>query len=134
MKIKNGFLLDPNFIPAFEYLQKKELTAKQCIEMNQIAEELSVQFRVLQKSKYQLMEQYSAKDENKKMRTEENGDVIFPDSVTKVKCQKEIIDLMNEEYDVPLTTKIKVYEDETMTPVYYNLIKDLVDIVPRPKI
>lgn len=133
MKIKNGFIVDDEFMPALSYILKREMTAKQCLEMNQAVDELTAHQKVIARSKYQIMEKHSKKDEEGKMMTEENGDVIFPDEETRQKCLKEILEIMNEEYDVDLSSKIVVYEDEPFRPSYYNVIKDLVDIKERSK-
>jgi len=133
MKIKNGLIADESFMPALKYLMGRELTAKQCLEMNQATDELVAHQRVIIRSKYQIMEKYSAKDDEGKMKTQENGDVIFPNNDAREACVKDILEIMNEEYDVELSSKIVIYEDEPLRPDYYNLIKDMVEIRERPK-
>jgi hypothetical protein len=133
MKIKNGYIADDEFMNALSYLLKRELTAKQCLEMNQAQDELIAHQRVIVRSKYQIMEKHAKKDEEGKMVTQENGDVVFPSEEARQECVKEILEIMNEEYDVDLSSKIVIYEDEPLRPSYYNLIKDLVEIKERPK-
>jgi len=133
MKIKNGFIADPNFKVAFQSLFSRPVTAKQCLELNQAADELDAHLRVILKSKFQIMEKYAKKDETGKMITEINGDVVFPDADTKAKCAEEVMEILNEEYDIPLTSKVVVYDDEILLPVHYSLLRDLLDIKERPK-
>jgi len=133
MKIKNGFIADPNFKVAFQSLFSRPVTAKQCLELNQSADELDTHLIIILKSKFQIMEKYGKKDESGKLMTEANGDVIFPNAEVKEKCSKEVMEILNEEYDIPLTSKIVVFEDEILLPIHYNLLRDLIEIKKRPK-
>lgn len=133
MKIRNGFIADPNFKVAFQSLFSKPVTAKQCLELNQAADELDAHLRVILKAKFQIMEKYASKDEAGKMKTEDNGEVIFPNEEVKTKCAGEVMEILNEEYDIPLTSKVVVYDDEILLPVHYSLLRDLIEIKERPK-
>jgi hypothetical protein len=133
MNIKNGYIAEPAFKAAFQTLFSRPVTAKQCLELNQASDELDAHLRVILKSKYQIMEKYAKKNEDGKMITEDNGNVVFPDDATKLKCSEEVMEIMNEVYDIPLSSKIIVYEDETLLPLHYSLLKDIIEIKERPK-
>jgi hypothetical protein len=133
MKIQNAFVMEQDFIPAFDELLKKPMPAKQCLEMITSSEQITAEYNRLMKAQFLTLQQYCVKKENGSLASDERNGVIFVDKAAEEACTKEIADLKSGSVEISLTNKVRVYEDDVFTPRNIFLLKDLIDIVEREK-
>lgn len=131
MQIKSTYVMEQDFIHAFDELLMKPMPAKQCLEMITSSEKITEAYNRLIKAQLLILKQYCVVKENGDLEFTPKGDIIFKDDASKVACNKEVADLKAEMLEIPLTTKVKVYSDDVSTPRKVFLLKDLIEIVER---
>ena len=134
MQIRNGIVIEDDFIAAFNDLMMRDMPVQQCHELSICLEELASHLSVLKRTKLTLIQKYASKDpRTEQFLMDPDGNVLFPDEKIKVKCATEINEIMSDHIDIPLTGPIVIYKDEKMTPRKYALLKDIIKVVDRPK-
>ena len=128
MKIKNGLIISPEFSSAIQKLLKKEIPVSLCLEISTMIEEIDTQIKIVNRARQAVLEKYTKKDEKGKYVVDDNGNAVFENENIKVKCLNELSDILNEEFDVALTSKIPLTKEDKMTPQEYILLKDLIEI------
>ena len=133
MQIKNAYVMEPDFIPAFDELLKKPLPAKQCLEMITSSELITAEYNRLMKAQLLVLEQYCVKKEGGTLKFDANGNIVFKDAESEKMGTKEVLDLKSGIFEIPLTNKVKIYDDDIITARKIFLLKDLIEIVEREK-
>lgn len=130
MKIKNGLLMEEDFMPAFEELLLKDLPAKQCLELAEALDDIAKKAMAVQRARRAIVEKYAQKGEDGQIKSrKDNPDKIdFGTKENEEKCAKEIVDLFNEEYDVPLSSKVTIKSSDVSTGRKMLLLRDIVEI------
>lgn len=132
MEIKNYKIIQDNFIPAVEWLLVREMPAKKCLELSAAYDELVTQANTLQRAKSAIIIRHATKDNNlENVKHDEKGEIIFPSSKAEEDCKREINEIMNESFEVAITGRIKIYDDEKVTAQRLGLLSDIVDVVER---
>lgn len=129
MLIGNFLVLEDDFIVYLSDLMKRDMTVKQCLEMSQSVSAIMEQKRVLERAKLAFAEQYGKK---------ENGQIVlkdqilqFDDDTKRDLFMAKFKEMLEATFEIPLSSKIKVYEDEISTPQKIFLLQSIIDICPR---
>jgi len=134
IKIKNGVLSSPEFAPAFQKIVVGvQMTARQCLEVSTILEEVHKQARIVDRTRQMIIEKYSSKNEAGKVITNEKGDAQFSSNEDKNSCIGELNQLMDEDFTLQISKKIEIPEDFKMIPQEFMLLSDLLDLVDDKK-
>jgi len=131
MKIKNGIVIEDDFLSTFQELLNKDTSAKQCLELSTCFDELLSHVNIVRRTKRSLIEKYAKKNNDGEIQSDEKGAILFDDGEKKQKCLSEINEILNESIDIPLSETVKIYTDEIMTPRKVRLLKDVIEIVER---
>jgi hypothetical protein len=132
MQIKISYVMEPDFIPAFDELLKKPMPAKQCLEMITSSEKITEEYNRLMKAQLLVLQQYCVMKDDGTLKFDDKGNVVFKDKESETAGNKEVADLKSGTIEIPLTNKVKVYDDDVSTPRKIFLLKDLIEIVERP--
>ena len=133
MKIRNGVLIEDDFISAFQELMFRDMSVKQCHELSVCLEEIISHIGIVRRTKSTLIRKYAKKDGDE-FACDADGNLLFETPDEKKKCTTEIGEVMLDTIDIPLTDPVVFYADEVMTPRKYNLLKDIIQIVEREEI
>jgi hypothetical protein len=133
MKISNGIVMADDFLLAFEELLSKEMPAKQCLEINQSLDELMGHYQILKRTQISIVSKYAVVKEDGSILFDEKGKVVFKSQEDEQKCSAEIMEIREESIDIPLSNKVKIYDDFLTTPKKLFLLQDVVDVVERAK-
>lgn len=133
MEIKNSNVLHNEFLPAFERLMYRQMPAKQCLELSVCLDELTAHRNIAQKAKAVIIDKYGVKDKDGKVLVDSNGNVSFKDGEIGNKCISELKEIDGESITINLTNKVTIFEDEEYAPIHLRLLKDVLNIIPRPK-
>lgn len=133
MQIKNAYVMEPDFVRTFDELLRKPMPAKQCLEMVTSSEKITEGYDRLMKTQLIILEQFCLLNEEGHLKEGPNGSVIFRDAAAEAACVQQVAELKSDSLEIPLTNKIKVYEDDVSTPRKIFLLKDLIEIVEREK-
>jgi hypothetical protein len=128
MKIKNGLVISPEFTSAIQKLLKKEIPISLCLEISTMIEEIETQIKIVNRTRQAVLEKYTKKDVEGKFVTDEKGNAEFDNDDVKNKCLTELATILNEDFDVSLSTKIPLSKEDKMTPQEFILLKDLIEI------
>jgi len=131
MKLKNGIVIEDDFLLTFQELLNKDMPAKQCLELSTCLDELISHINVVRRTKRALIEKYAKKNKDGEILSDEDGAILFDDDEKRQKCLSEINEIMNESIDISLSEPVKIYADEIMTPKKVRLLKDVIEIVER---
>ena len=133
MEIINVKVIEDDFIPAFEELMYKQMPAKQCLELCTCLDELVAQANVLRRSKKTIILKHAVTDgKPENVKSDANGSVIFPSPESELAAKTEIAEILMESIDIPLTERIKIFDDDISTPRKMRLLSDVIEIVERP--
>ena len=127
MLIKNLQIINDEFIPAFTGLLKLKMPAKQCLEVSSCIDDLIAQHQVIMRARKALVDKYCSKDAEGKV-THKDGLVLFDSEELKKKCTEEIREILLEDIDLALSSKIRVSAQEIMTPLQIKLLQDIIEI------
>jgi hypothetical protein len=94
-------------------------------------DELVAHYQVLKKTQIAIVSKYTELDENGGIKFDSEGKAIFKSHEDEVKCQKEIAEIRNETIDIPLIDKVKIYDDDKITPRKLLLLQEVVEVVER---
>jgi len=131
MKIQNSYVAEDDFISAFDELLKKDMPAKQCLEMIKSEEILISHFNNLKRTQRTIVEKYAKKKDNGEIVLDNKNDIVFKSKPDEEKCKKEISEIREEFIEIPLTNKVKIYEDDIFTARKLVLLKEVVDVIKR---
>jgi len=131
MIIKNYLILEDGFIDSFSKLMLKKMPAKQCLEVSACLEELISHHTILVRTRRAIADKFCKKNESGIPLRDDRDNLVFDSEEDRKKCYEELKEIHEEEIDIPLTNKIKIYEDELCTPREILLLKDIIDIVER---
>lgn len=133
LKIKNSSVINEDFMNYFIDLMKREIPAKQCLELSECIDKLKNQFEVLKRAQIAITSKYCELDKDGNIITRGNN-VVFKEVAKRVKCEEELVEIYTQSIEIPLNDKIKIKDSETLSPYKYNLLKEIVEIVPdEPK-
>ena len=62
---------------------------------------------------------------------DDKNNIVFKSKADEDKCKKEIGEIREEFIEIPLTNKVKIYEDDIFTARKLVLLKEVVDVVKR---
>ena len=127
MLIRNGFVTNPDFLDAFNGLMKREMPIWQCLEMSKSVEEILKQVSIVDRAKLAIADQYGKKENGQLVIIDKN--VVFDDDNKKNICLAKVQELLEETFEISLTSKVKVPRDETFTPYKFALLQDVIEIV-----
>jgi hypothetical protein len=133
MTLKNIDVLHNEFLAAFERLMYRQMPAKQCLELSVCLDELTSHRNVAHKAKAVIIDKYGVKDKEGKVVVDVRGNVNFKDDDTGAKCVAELKEIDEDTIEIPLTNKVTIYDDEEYAPIHLRLLKDVLNIIPRPK-
>ena len=129
MKIKNGLLLNPNFIKSIQKLFTIEMPAKQCLELSMVLDEVDPQIKILQRSKYIIIDKLAKKDADGKIITDDTGEAQFKDIETRQKCFGQVTEILNEDFEISLKKKVLIDEDDKrFTPQDLMILRELIEV------
>jgi hypothetical protein len=131
MQIKNAFVMESDFVVAFDELLRKPMPAKQCLEMVTSSEKITEGYDRLMKTQRIILEQFCLLNEEGHLKEGPNGSVVFKDKESEAACIQQISELKSDSLEIPLINKVKVYEDDISTPRKIFLLKDIIEIVER---
>jgi len=131
MKIQNSYVAEDDFISAFDELLKKDMPAKQCLEMIKSEEILISHFNNLKRTQRTIVEKYAKKKDNGEIVLDDKNNIVFKSKSDEEKCKKEISEIREEFIEIPLTNKVKIYEDDIFTARKLVLLKEIVDVIKR---
>jgi hypothetical protein len=132
MQVKNQVVIEDDFLVAFNDLLKKDMTAKQCLEMIQSTEPLTAQYKALKSAQLAIVKKYAVLDDKGEVKFLNGVNIVFKSKEDESKCNTELLEIRKESIDIPLSTKIKMYEDDVSTPRKMWLLSDIVEMVERP--
>jgi hypothetical protein len=132
MKIKNQYVIEDDFLAAFDGLLKKDMTAKQCLEMIQSIEVLTTHYKTLKNTQLTIVKKYAVLNDHGEVTFLDGTKIAFKSLEDDIKCNKELVEIRQETIDIPLSSKIKIYDDDVSTPRKMWLLSDIVEIVDRP--
>lgn len=130
IRVQNLAIINDDYLAYFNEMMKRDMPAKQCLELSECIDKIQGQFEVLKRAQIAITKKYCAVDKKSEMKTDEKGAVIFDDINKKLKCNEELAEIFKQSIELPLTSKVKIKETETFTPYKINLLKDIVEIVP----
>lgn len=133
MKIKNGLMMQEDFIPAYQDLLKRDILVKECLELNKCLQDFGGHIKALQSTRKNIIEKYAVKDEDGAPKTNDKGEALFKDVESAQACIKEMMELSDDTFEAKITNKIKIYDDEIFTGRKLALLEDIVEVVERPK-
>jgi hypothetical protein len=133
MQIRNTFIIEDEFITAFDELLKIEMPAKQCLQMTQSLDKLVDQYKALKRTQLTIITKHTVLDDNGKITFDEKKNAIFKSPEEEQICKKEMGEIRKDTFEIPLVDKIKMYEDTVSTPRKMFLLQDVVEIVEREK-
>lgn len=135
MKIKNAILLEEEFMKAFGELLQKEMPIKKCLEISECIESMEERVNVINRTRRAIVEKYAVKDENGKIKIQDGTQekIDFGSAEKEAQCMREIGELMNEDYELPLSEKIKIKSSEVSTPKKIYLLRNLIEVIEDPK-
>jgi hypothetical protein len=133
MEIKNSDVLHNEFLVAFERLMYRQMPAKKCLELSVCLDELTSHRTIAQKAKAVIIDKYGVKGADGKVIVDGRGNVSFKDEETGAKCVAELKEIDGESITINLTDKVTIYDDEEYAPIHLRLLKDVLNIIPRPK-
>ncbi len=132
MKIKNEVVAEDDFVAAFDELLKKPTPAKQCLELIKSITLILQHYKDLKKTQRSILLKYSKTDGIGNILLDEKKQIVYKSLEDATSCQKEFSELHLEYLDIPLTNKVKIYEDEVSTGRKLFLLSDVVEVVERP--
>jgi hypothetical protein len=132
MKIKNQYVIEDDFLAAFDELLKKDMTAKQCLEMIQSIETLTAHYKTLKNTQLTIVKKYAVLNDHGEVTFLDGTKIAFKSLEDDSKCNKELVEIRQETIDIPLSSKIKIYDDDVSTPRKMWLLSDIVEIADRP--
>jgi len=132
MQVKNQVVIEDDFLAAYNELLSKDMTAKQCLEMIQSTEKLTAQYKALKNTQLTIVKKYAVLDDKGEVKFLNGVTIVYKSKDDEIKCNKELIEIRQESIDIPLSAKIKIYEDDVSTPRKMWLLSDLVEMVERP--
>jgi len=127
MEIKNFLLIGEKFLPAFEKLLRKEIPAKQVLQLSTAYDEIVAQINVVQRTRKAIAEKYAAKNDDDTVKIDDVGNVEFPDDETKAKALKEIDEILNETLELAIDKIVISPEDKIITEEYI-ILRDIIEI------
>jgi len=132
IKIRNDILLKKEFFEAVtRILQTRQMTAKACLELNKVVDELTDMATIVKKTKNDIILSHCSKDENNALMMDAKGNVVFPDFQSELSCRKALGDLNKEHVTVEMADPVTIYTDESITPQDLKLLGGLVQVRER---
>lgn len=129
MKIKNGILMNDNFLNSLQKLISIEMPAKQCLQLSAAIEKIESQIKILQRSKYSIIDKMAEKTSEGKIATDARGEAQFKNDEIKIKCSSQVAEIMNEDFEVSLKEKVVIAEDNSKFNTQdIMLLRDLIEI------
>lgn len=128
MKLKNGLIANDNFISAFQKFFHYDMTAKQCLEFSASLDEVTSQYSILKRAQRVIVEKYCLKNEDGSIKYDEQENVLFPSKEEEGKCKKEINEILKDEFEIPLSSKIKVKAEDKFQPLEIRMLRDIIEI------
>lgn len=129
MIIKNRTIVKEGFIEALTKLMNVEMPAKQCLEVSRSIEELIGQLNIILRAQKSIANKYCLKDVDGNPICNEKGEITFESEEIKNKYIKEMTEILDEEIDISLSSKIKIKGDTKLTPLIYKLLEDIIEVV-----
>jgi len=129
MKVANSLIINSDFITVFDDLLKKEMPAKQCLQVVTSFDELVAQHKVLRRTQKAIVERFAKLDKNGVSEQDATGRILYKSANDEEACKAELSVILAESIEISLSSKIKISEDERMTPLKMYLLKDIVEIV-----
>jgi hypothetical protein len=129
MKIANSLIINSDFITVFDDLLKKEMPAKQCMQVVTSFDELVAQHKVLRRTQKAIVERFAKLDKKGVAEQDATGKILYKSAKDEEECKSELSVILSDTTEISLSSKIKISEDERMTPLKLYLLKDIVEIV-----
>lgn len=133
IKVKNAILLREDFIQNFNDLMKREMPAKQCLELSGCIDKLQAQFEVVKRTQIAITKKYAVVDKEGNLVLDDKGGARFDNFQKSSKCMEELNEIYEQGVEIPLSSKVAIYEDEIYSPYKLNMLKDIIEIKPREK-
>lgn len=127
MKLKNIIVMSPSFVHSMEKLIKKELPVKDCFALAKVTKEINEILSVIDSAKKAIVDRFAEKDENGKLKFEEDGRPVFKTEEDKKIFLDELKKLGEEEFDISLKKKIQLPDSITMTVDEIIALEEIVD-------
>lgn len=128
MKIKNLTAMNPMFVPALDKLIKKDLPVKTCFSLAKMVKEINDNLEIIDKAKLAIVDKYAQKDEDGKIRFQDNGQPLFNSDEDKKKFLEDLKDLAEQEFDISVETKIPLPSDIKMSVDEILAIEHIVEL------
>jgi hypothetical protein len=129
MLLKNSILLEEEFLKAFSDLMSVKMPAKQCLEVSSSIDEISAQFNIVIRARKSIADKYCKRNEKGDPSLDSNGNIEFESEDFKKKCFEEIYEILEEGIDISLTSKIRIKNNEMMTPKKFKMLSALIELV-----
>lgn len=88
--LKNGLVVMPQFMEAFEKLMKMEMPIAKCLQLSTTMEELDAQIKIVNRSRRVFLEKHCKKDDKGQFVVDDDGNATFDTPDIKSQCLKSI--------------------------------------------
>ena len=130
MEIKNFLMMNNNFMPAFERLLKKEITAKSCLQLSTAYDEIVTQITVIDRTRQAIAHRYAKRTEDGSISLDAENAIEFDNEDSRLKALCQIDEILNETLEVDLD-QVVLKPDECMTTEDFILLKYIVKVADR---
>lgn len=131
IKIKNASIVKEEFIKNFNDLMKREMPAKQCLELSECIDKLQAQLEVIKRAQIAITKKYAVLDKDGNLMLDDKGGAKFDNVQKNVKCLEELNEIYEQGVELSLNSKVIIYEDEIFSPFKLNMLRDIIEIKPR---
>jgi hypothetical protein len=132
MKISNLQILNPQFVPALDKLLKKEMPLSTCEELAKAILDIEQKAVLLQKVRTAMVDKYLEKDPNGKPVIIDGNKPKYKSDEAQKQFMGELNELIRGDFEVTLTKKIDLSEEDIMPAQEYILIRDFVNLIKKP--
>lgn len=129
LKLKNAVLFQEQFSKSLKDISKlTKLSIKEIIEVSKALEVCEKEFKSIQPLYADIAKKNCLKDDKGEL-VIENNSFVFASKENLDSFLKETNDLFEVEFDIPLSKKIKVSEDnKNFTLETYEVLKDIIEV------
>lgn len=127
MKLSNVIVFDMAFKKAFGKLLKKEHPSTVSLKLYKISKEIDTHTGDVYKIRDELLNRYCAKDENGNIKYDGTMP-SFDTPENQTKFFEEMNALLQDEFEIKLTEKIKLPEDCVISPEDIAILEPFLDI------
>jgi hypothetical protein len=132
MKLTNLQILNPQFVPALEKILKKEIPLSTCEELAKIIMDIEDRFKLIEKVRSAMIDKYLEKDTKGQPVVINGNQPKYKTKEDEKKFLGELNELLIGEFEVVLTDKVNLSEDDKMSGQEYLLVKDFITVNKKP--